>query len=279
MIRLDRQYGALAAPRVTPELLRLVRTGKVYDLSFPIDASTPFGGTSSPFSMRLDHRHEESPVGGVFGEATELLTMSAHMGTHVDALCHVSEKRQNRPLLHGDIAAAEVESEQGFDALGVQQCPPIVARGLLFDVPRSKGVEVLPDSYGVTADDLEACLRMTGLEIGVGDCPLIRTGFSKYRQSDRSRYVTVGAGPTPEACVWLAEKGIGITGSDTLSYERVPSAHLGHLELIRRRGIPMMKQVNLEELAGDSVYEFVFFVLPLRLVGATASPVTPIAIC
>jgi kynurenine formamidase len=279
MIRLDRQYGALAAPRVTPELLRLVRTGKVYDLSFPIDASTPYGGTSSPFSVRLDHRHDGSPVGGTFGEATEILTMSAHMGTHVDALCHVSEKRQNRKLLYGDVAAAQVESEQGFDALGVERCPPIVARGLLLDVPGSMGVGVLPDSYGITADDLEACLRMTGLDIRAGDCPLIRTGFSRYRHSERSRYVTVGAGPTPEACVWLAERGVAITGSDTLSYERVPSAHLGHMELIRRRGIPMMKQVNLEELAGDSVYEFLLVVLPLRLVGATASPVTPIAIC
>ena len=64
-----------------------------------------------------------------------------------------------------------------------------------------------------------------------------------------------------------------------MSYERVPSLHLGHLELIRRRGISMIKQANLEELAADQVYEFLLIVLPLPLVGATASPVNPIAIC
>jgi kynurenine formamidase len=48
--------------------------------------------------------------------------------------------------------------------------------------------------------------------------------------------------------------------------------------LIRRRGILTIKQVNLEELASDRVYEFLLFIIPLRLVGVTASPVTPIAI-
>jgi kynurenine formamidase len=63
-----------------------------------------------------------------------------------------------------------------------------------------------------------------------------------------------------------------------MSYEQVPSPHDGHVELIRRRGILTIKQVNLEELASDRVYEFLLFIIPLRLVGVTASPVTPIAI-
>jgi len=70
-----------------------------------------------------------------------------------------------------------------------------------------------------------------------------------------------------------------LTGSDTMTFEQVPSPHLGHLELIRRRGISIIKQANLEELAADHVYEFLLVVLPLKLVGATASPVNPIAIC
>jgi hypothetical protein len=64
-----------------------------------------------------------------------------------------------------------------------------------------------------------------------------------------------------------------------MSFKQVPSPHKGHLELIRLRGITVLKQVNLEELAGDQVYEFALIVLPLRLVGATASPVTRIAMC
>ena len=64
-----------------------------------------------------------------------------------------------------------------------------------------------------------------------------------------------------------------------MSFEQVPSPHLGHLELIRRRGISIIKQVNLDEIAGDGIYEFLLILLPLRFIGASASPVTPIAIC
>ena len=272
-------YGVLSTPRLSPELLSMVKTGKVYDLSFPISTHTPYSGTTSPFSMRMNQRHEDSPAGGSFGEATEILTMSSHTATHIEALCHISEKVDGRPLLYGNIPAEGVQSEMGFRELGIERCPPIIARGLLLDVPRSKEVEVLPDSYGITEADLEVCCELANVKIRPGDCVLIRTGFSRYQYAQRVRFATVGAGPTPEACRWLADKKIALTGSDTMSYEQVPSPHAGHLELIRRRGISTIKQVNLEELAGDQVYEFLLIVLPLRLVGATASPVAPVAIC
>jgi kynurenine formamidase len=105
--------------------------------------------------------------------------------------------------------------EMGFSELGIERCPPIITRGLLLDVPRSKEVDVLPDSYGITEDDLEACCERANVDIQPGDCVLIRTGFSRYRYAERVRFATVGAGPTPEACCWLAEQGISLTGSDT----------------------------------------------------------------
>lgn len=264
----------------------MVQTGKVYSLSFPIHANTPFATTTSPVSIRVTRRHADFTVEGPFGEATEELTLSSHTGTHVDALCHISEEINGRPLLYQDIPAADARGKDGPMAqLGVDHCPPIIARGLLLDIPRSKGLDVLPDSYGITESDLKWCCRTQGVDIQPGDCVLIRTGFSRYRDASRypdaeqSRFVTVGAGPTPDTCRWLAERGIALTGSDTMSYEQVPSPHLGHLELIRRRGIPIIKQVNLDGIAADGIYEFLFVALPLKLVGATASPVNPIAVC
>jgi len=279
MLGSDKQYGALAAPHLGTELRGLVRSGRVYDLSFSITSETPYSGTTSPFSMRPKQRHDESPVGGAFGEATEIIRMSAHVSTHLDAICHVSERVNDLPVLYGDIPAVQVEGEKGFTSLGVELCPPILVRGVLLDIPGSKDLDVLPDCYGITVEDIKTCLSTQGTDVRAGDCVLVRTGFSRYRHCETARYVSVGAGPTPDACVWLAQKGIALTGSDTQSYEQVPSSHAGHMELIRRRGIPMLKQVNLDELAADSVYEFLFIALPLRLVGATASPVTPIAVC
>jgi kynurenine formamidase len=276
---MHKSYGALPIPALPSELLFLVKTGKVYSLSYPIDANTPYATTASPFSRHSNQGHEHFVVGGPFGEATEILTMSSHTGTHIEALCHVSEKINGYPLLYGDVPARQAESEAGFSELGVEQCPPILTRGVLLDIPHSKQLDVLPDSYGITPDDIEACCQTEAVDIRLGDCVLIRTGFFKYRECARHRFVTVGAGPTPSTCRWLAEKGIVLTGSDTMTFEQVPSPHLGHLELIRRRGISIIKQANLEELAAERVYEFLLIVLPLRLVGSTASPVNPIAIC
>jgi kynurenine formamidase len=48
--------------------------------------------------------------------------------------------------------------------------------------------------------------------------------------------------------------------------------------LLMRAGIPIIENLNLEELAEASVYEFAFVCLPLKMRGATGSPVRPIAL-
>ena len=45
-----------------------------------------------------------------------------------------------------------------------------------------------------------------------------------------------------------------------------------------RAGIPIIENLNLEELAKARVHEFAFICLPLKMRGATGSPVRPIAI-
>jgi kynurenine formamidase len=39
-----------------------------------------------------------------------------------------------------------------------------------------------------------------------------------------------------------------------------------------------MEGLNLEEVAKDKIYEFLFMALPLRIIGGTGSPIRPIAI-
>ena len=52
----------------------------------------------------------------------------------------------------------------------------------------------------------------------------------------------------------------------------------GHILLLVRAGIPIIENLNLEELASAGVHEFAFVCLPLKMRGATGSPVRPIAI-
>jgi kynurenine formamidase len=51
-----------------------------------------------------------------------------------------------------------------------------------------------------------------------------------------------------------------------------------HLHLIARCGIPIIENLDLEGLSRDRRREFVFICAPLKLVGATGSPVRPIAL-
>jgi len=48
--------------------------------------------------------------------------------------------------------------------------------------------------------------------------------------------------------------------------------------LLVERGIHIIETLNLEELAAAGVHEFAFVLTPLPLVGATGSPVRPLAV-
>ena len=51
-----------------------------------------------------------------------------------------------------------------------------------------------------------------------------------------------------------------------------------HRILLVEQGIYILENLMLEEMAQNQVYEFLFMVSPLKLVGATGSPVRPLAV-
>ena len=83
-----------------------------------------------------------------------------------------------------------------------------------------------------------------------------------------------------EGAKWLAGHKMAFTGSDTTAYEKTPAHDLPvHAFLLTQKGIQLMEMLNLEVIARDRIYEFLFVALPLRIIGGTASPIRPIAIC
>ncbi len=51
-----------------------------------------------------------------------------------------------------------------------------------------------------------------------------------------------------------------------------------HQYLIAKSGIRLIDNIKLDELSRDKIYEFAFICSPLLIKGATASPVSPLAI-
>jgi kynurenine formamidase len=64
-----------------------------------------------------------------------------------------------------------------------------------------------------------------------------------------------------------------------VAFEKVPDPSMPvHVHLLVENGIHIIECLNLEELAAAGVREFLFVALPLKISGATASPIRPVAL-
>ena len=100
---------------------------------------------------------------------------------------------------------------------------------------------------------------------------------------DGSRYLHNEAGLDRAAAELLAEAGAMIIGADNVALEVMPSVdpanwHPVHTYLLAECGIPIMENVYLEEISAAQIWEFVLVGAGLRLRGATASPMRPLAL-
>jgi kynurenine formamidase len=255
---------------------------RVYDLGRPLEAVTPTSPNHPPFRMALMRRHGDAVRADGGSGANEMFTMGGHTGTHVDALCHVSVGG----LLHGGVDAAEASRGGRFRELGVETVAPVLCRGVLLDVARALGLEALEAGRAVGAGDLERTCAAQGTRIEPGDAVLVRTGWPVGRYDDNRAYAGWDSGvpgPDESAGRWLAERRARITGSDTIAYEWLaPGAGHSrlpvHTILLYESGIHIVEVLDLEALAADRRHEFLFVMVPLKLVGATGSPVRPLAV-
>jgi kynurenine formamidase len=284
-------YGVLPVPKVTPDLVALIRTGTVYSLSVTYFEGIPVPGPMVPYTLTPRLRHGDLDEILPASAAAEAITMSAHTGTHIDALCHIGEHRdaQGKPGKEGpvhlyagkekSVRAADNVSYQGQEHLSISEMPPIVTRGVLLDVAGYKGVEVLPDAYSITADDIRHTAAKQNTLVREGTAVLIRTGFYCHLRDGNPAYRDAIAGLGLEGAKLLAEEGMVLAGADNMSVESMPpSEHPVHRFLLVHNGITHLENLYLEELAQQKVYEFLLIVTPLRLQGATGSWVHPIAI-
>src|SRR5262245_48560106 len=84
-------YGVLPVPKMTPELLSFIRTGSVYSLAVIHYEGIPVPGPMVPYTLTPRLRHGDLKDISPASAAAEAITMAAHTGTHIDALCHIGE--------------------------------------------------------------------------------------------------------------------------------------------------------------------------------------------
>jgi kynurenine formamidase len=241
-----------------------------------------------PFQISLTHTPSgtviDDPMGvgeeqnRLVGYSSEAISLYTHCGTHIDALNHFGYCGK----IWNGYEEREHLGSRSWSICGVEQFPPIFARGVLIDVAGAHGLDCLPESHAIGSDDLRMALDRQNVDVRPGDVVLIRTGRMTV-WPDWERYVVNEPGLNREGAEFLAKAGAMVIGADNLSLEQIPSAdpenwQVVHTYLFAEAGVPIMEVVDLEELAREEVHEFAFIGTPMPIRGATGAPLRPVAL-
>ena len=162
----------------------------------------------------------------------------------------------------------------------------LVTRGVLYDMPRLKGVPWLEPGTRITVEDLEAWEAQTGVRAGPGDAFLIRWG--RWARQDALGPFDTGleaAGLDNNVIPWLKERDVAIAGWETPGYAPQPEGDLPRTALhnfaLTILGIQVLDRADFQALAEAAAernrWEFMVTIAPLPIPNGTGSPVNPIA--
>ena len=281
----------LMTPKSQAAVLSRLAGGQIYDLSVEYFIGMPSWQAAGDPHYRMWMTH--TPNGTVIDDPLNLgrtmnqhvsytgaaISMYTHMGTHIDALNHFGLDGK----IWNGFSAAEHAGDRGWQVAGAENIPPIIARGVLIDVAAAKAVEMLPEGYRITREDLVGALLKQKTSLKEGDVVLIRTGRMQHYENAEA-YMANPPGIGMAAARFLVEEnGAMIVGADNLSFESFPSELDTdyvpvHTYLLAEQGTPIIELAYLEDLSEDKVYEFAFIGGSLKLRGADAAPIRPIAI-
>ncbi len=212
---------------------------KHLDLTLTVSKSIPnFPGSPSPQFISWSTIKDD-------GYNLELLFLSSHTGTHLDAPYHFAKK-----------------------GVKIHQIPitRLIGDALLIKIKKVK-------DQAITKKDLLDFERKNG-EIKNFSSIIFFTGWQK--NLNKKFYFTNNPGLTKSATNYLVSKKINLVGIDSpsidLGIDRSFTAH----KILAKNNILIVE--NLSNLEKISTLEFVFIILPLKLKDATGSPVRAIAI-
>ena len=259
------------------------RLGRTISLAAPVeDWATPDNPDPAQHQMTGPLGADAGP-GLSFSMDRIAMNIHGNADSHVDALCHVIFDGK---LYNG--VPAETVTESGAAELSIAvTADGIVGRGVLLDVPRSRGVPWLEPGDDVTADDLLAAERDQGVRVGRGDIVLVRVGH-RLRRTELGPWDAASgrAGLHPTLLAVAAERQIAALGSDG-NNDTAPSVTDGvdfpvHVLAVNALGLHLMDYLQFTDLAPlcerEGRWSFLCVIAPLRLPTGTGSPVNPIAI-
>ncbi|MBL1074748.1 cyclase family protein [Nocardia sp. 2] len=285
----DDEIGTLNL--VTDEVVRAaaatVRTGRRVALAVPLSQQ---GIQTGLIPGRVNPLHSMIAVNWeMFGPGTvatsdDVVTMGLQAGTHWDALTHISRAG----FVYNGRPADTITPHRGAAVSGIEKIPYLISRGVLLDVAKAHGVDRLPADHAVVPADLEAAEELAGIEVRAGDIVLVRTGqMQLFLAGNRDGYGMPTPGLSVRCPEWFHARNVAAVATDTLTFEIFPPEIEGmwlavHALHLVEMGMLQGQNWNLEPLAiacaEESRYEFLLSAMPEPFVGATGTPVAPVAV-
>jgi len=211
---------------------------KIIDLTLTVSDKIPtFPGSPQPSFIPWENVKED-------GYNLELLFLSTHTGTHMDAPYHFLEKGAK---IH-EISLKKLVSET-----------------VLIKTKKK-------DGESITKTDIRKFEKKRGKIVNFSSV-IFYTGWQRNLQ--KKYYFTKNPGLSVSAAKYLASKKINLVGIDSPSIDLGKDSKFSVHQIFAKKGMLIVENLaNLEKIKSS---KFHLVVLPLKLKNATGSPVRAIA--
>jgi kynurenine formamidase len=269
------------SPAKVIEAARLVTTGKTYALGVETGPASP---AYPPRRYSLTVLQPGDGTGALLGSNKasgndDLLITWMGIGSQLDGLGHMGIEHR----YYNGLRAEEFVTATGLTKLSVDKLPPMVSRGVLLDMARHLGKDVVPAGTAFNRAEIEAAATAAGVAIEKGDVVLFHTGWMNLVGKDDKAFMAGEPGLGLDGARYLAGLGVVAIGSDTWAVEVIPhedptQAFPVHPELLAKNGVYILENMDTRALAADGVSEFLFVLGQPRFVGGVQAVINPVAI-
>ena len=274
----------LVSPENTMKAAALIKQGKSMPLGIVIDSETP---AFAPRSLSLQVVQPNQQGGqklNQFGYPgnynDDVLQTWVGIGSQIDGLGHLGEKG----YYYNCNDEKEISAITGLTKLGVHNIPPLVGRGVILDMAKHFGVDVMAAGDHFGEAEIKAAAEAQGVTLGKGDIILFHTGWTEgMLESDPTAWVSGEPGLNVNGSRYLASLEPMAVGADTWGVEPVPpapgdGAFYGHVVLLKENGVYLLETMNTGPLLRDGVNEFMFVLGQARIRGTVQMIINPVAL-